>query len=80
MSHSYNHRVKPQTFQVFDLVLKENPCNQQDREKKGKFEPNCLGPFVIISTYGFGAYQLSTTKGDLFDELIIRNHLNNFYF
>lgn len=37
---SYNHRVIPRVVKVTDLVLKENPINQQDREKKGKFEPN----------------------------------------
>lgn len=28
MSHSYNHKVKPHTFEVGDLVLRENPKNQ----------------------------------------------------
>jgi len=31
MSRSYNHRVRPRVFKVGDLVLKENPRNQQDR-------------------------------------------------
>jgi hypothetical protein len=62
MSQSYNHRVKPRAFQVGDLVLRENPRNQADRENKGKFEPNWLGPFVIIAAYGSGAHQLSTME------------------
>lgn len=57
---SYNHKVKPRIFQVGELVLKENPRNQADREKKGKFEPNWLGPFVVTTVFGSGAYQLST--------------------
>lgn len=28
MSHSYNHKVKPHTFEVGDLVLRANPKNQ----------------------------------------------------
>jgi hypothetical protein len=59
--------------------LRENPCNQADREKKGKFEPNWLGPFVIIVAYGSGAYQLSTAEGDLFEEPINSIHLKKFY-
>lgn len=56
MCPRYNHKVKPQVFQVGELVLKENPCNQADREKKGKFEPNWLGPFVVTIVFGLGAY------------------------
>ena len=79
MSCSYNHKVKPRTFQVGDLVLKENPRNQQDREKKGKFEPNWLGPYVVIIVYGSEAYKLSMLEGDLFDEPINSMHLKKYY-
>lgn len=34
---SYNHKIKPRTFEVGDLVLKKNPKNQQGRQKKDKF-------------------------------------------
>lgn len=44
MFHNYNHKIKPQTFEVGDLVLKENHRNKYDHEKKDKFEPNWLGP------------------------------------
>lgn len=56
MYQSYNHKVKPRIFQVGELVLKENPRNQADREKKGKFESNWLGPFVVTAVFGSGAY------------------------
>lgn len=79
MCQRYNHKVNPRPFQIGELTLKENPCNQQDWEKKGKVEPNWLGPFVIISTYRSGAYQLSTSEGDLFDEPINNVHLKKFY-
>jgi len=79
MSISYNHKVRPRCFKVGDLVLKENPRNQQDREKKGKFEPNWLGPYVIVAAYGSGAYQLATSEGELFDDPINNMHLRRFY-
>lgn len=75
----YNNKVKPRAFQIGDLVIKKNPCNQHDWEKKGKFEPNWLGHFVIIFAYGSGAYQLSTSEGDLLDEPINSVHLKKFY-
>ncbi|GLJ24295.1 hypothetical protein SUGI_0463520 [Cryptomeria japonica] len=79
MSRSYNHKVKPRTFEVDDLVLRENPKNQQDRERKGKFEPNWLGPYIITIAYGSGAYQLSTTEGEPLEDLINNMHLCKFY-
>lgn len=79
MPRSYNHKVKPHVFQVGDLVLKDNPCNQQDREKKGKFEPNWLGPFVVVAVYGSRAYQFSTPEGELLDDPIKSIHLHKFY-
>lgn len=79
MCRSYNHKVIPRNFKVGDLVLKENPRNQQDREKKGKFEPNWLGPYVIISVYGSGVYQLTTSEGDILDEPTNSIHLKKYY-
>lgn len=79
MLRRYNHKFNPCVFQVGDLVLKENPHNQQDREKKGKFEPNWLGPFVVVAAYGSGAYQLSTLEGELLDDLINNINLSKFY-
>lgn len=79
MCRSYNHKVIPRIFLIGDLVLKENPRNQQDREKKGKFEPNWLGPYVIISAYGSGAYQLTTSEGDVLDKPTNNIHLKKYY-
>ena len=64
MSRGYNKKVRHREFQVGDLVLRENPKNQSHRERKGKFEPNWLGPFVITATFGSGAYQLSMIEGE----------------
>ena len=63
MSTQYNNKFHPREYQVGELVLRENPKNQQHREKKGKFEPNWLHPYIIIVVFGFGAYQLSTLEG-----------------
>ncbi|KAH9294692.1 hypothetical protein KI387_038280, partial [Taxus chinensis] len=47
VSRGYNKWIIPHQFEVGDLVLKENQFNTtKDQEKKGKFEPNWLGPYV----------------------------------
>ena len=79
MSKSYNKKVRPRDFQLGDLVLRENPKNQQQRIQKGKFEPNWLGPYVITEVFGSGAYQLSTTEGEKLKEPIDTLHLKRFY-
>jgi hypothetical protein len=79
MSKGYNKKVKPRKFEVGDLVLKENPKNQPNREQKGKFEPNWLGPYVITAAFGTGAYQLATPEGDVLPDPINTLHLKRFY-
>lgn len=66
----YNKDIKSHKFQLGGLVLKENQRNQQDWEKKGKFEDNWLGTYVITSKYGSGAYHLDTPKEEPLDEPI----------
>ena len=60
-------------------MLRENSKNEQNREQKGKFEPNWLGPYVITVAFGFGAYQLSTPEGEELAEPINILHLKKFY-
>lgn len=76
---SYHKKVKTQEFQIGDRILMENQKNLHEREKKGKFEPNWLGPYVIIAKYGSGAYQLATPEGDPLDDPINIMHLKRFY-
>ena len=76
MSQSYNKKVCPRSFQLGDLVLRENPKNQQQRTQKGKFKPNWLGPYIITIVYGFFAYQLSIAEGEVLKEPINTLHLN----
>ena len=56
MSPIYNKKVHPREFQLGELVLRENLKNQQNKEHKGKFEPNWLGPYIIIVAFRFGVY------------------------
>ena len=79
MSKSYNKKVRPREFQAGDLVLRENPKNQQHRVQKGKFEPNWLGPYIVTTVFGSGTYQLSTTEGEPLKEPINALHLKKFY-
>ena len=61
------------------MVLKENMKFQVDREKKGKFEPTLLDPYVVTTSFGFGAYQLSTFEGEPLNDPTNIIHLNKFY-
>lgn len=67
----YAHKkVKPHKFEVGDLVLQHNMRNLQNREKKGKFEANWLGLFIIIAKYGSRTYQISTLERDPLSKLL----------
>ena len=79
MSTQYNKKVHPHEFQVGELVLRENPKNQQHQEYKRKFEPNWLGPYIITTVFGSCAYQLSTSEGEELVEPINILHLKKFY-
>ncbi|KAH9314941.1 hypothetical protein KI387_023568, partial [Taxus chinensis] len=60
---AYDKRVCKRTFQVSDLVLKENQhVTKEEKSKWGKFAPNWLGPYIVTHTYGSGAYRLSSLK------------------
>lgn len=56
LHRSYNKKVLNQNFDIGDLVLMENPKNQVEREKLGKFELNWLGHYIVIEAFGSGAY------------------------
>ena len=80
LSKTYNKKVHPREFLVGDLVLCENSKNQKNRAQKGKFEPNWLGPFIIIVAFGLGAYLLSTLEGDQLPDPINVLHLKKALF
>ena len=79
MSKAFNKKVHPREFQVGDLVLRENPKNQQHRDQKGKFEPNWLGPYIITTTFGIGSYLVSMEEGEQLPDPINVLHLKKFY-
>lgn len=75
----FHKKFRPQKFEVGDLVLQHNMRNLQNHEKKGKFEGNWLGLFIITTKYGFGAYQIATSEGDPLPELVNIQHLKWLY-
>lgn len=79
LSRYYNKKVKPRVFQVGDLVLWENPKNRAAREKKGKWEANWIGPYIIIESFGTGTYRLLDCDGTDIAEPINSIHLKRFY-
>lgn len=79
LKRQYQKKVHHREFEVGDLVLRENPQNQQDFHKKRKFEANWLGPYVIIEKYGSRAYQLSMPEGEPLTNPLNILHLNKFY-
>ena len=64
MSQRYNKKVHSREFQVGELILRENPKNQQNRAQKGMLELDWLGPYILITSFGFSACQLSMPEGD----------------
>lgn len=79
LSRHYNKKVKPRVFQIGDLVLRESPKNQAVREKKGKWEANWIGPYLITESFGTGTYRLSDCDGTQLAEPINSIHLKRFY-
>ena len=72
-------KVKPFVFHVGDLMLKENPKNQVARERKGKWEANWIGPYIIIESFETGTYRLSDCDDTDLAEPINNIHLKWFY-
>ena len=79
LKNNFSRKVHPRSFQASDMVLKENMKVQADREKKGKFEPTWLGPYVVTTSFGSGAYQLSTLEGLVLNDPTNIIHLKKFY-
>ena len=79
LKRNFNKKVHPRQFQVGDMVLKENIKVQTNKEKKNKFEPTWLGPYVVSASFGSRAYQLSTPEGELLNDPTNIIHLKKFY-
>ena len=61
------------------MVLKENMKVQANQEKKSKFESTWFGPYVVTTSFGSGAYQLSTLEGEVLNDPTNIIHLKKFY-
>lgn len=76
----YNEGATYHSFKVGDLVLYENQRNVNVAlGKKGKFNLNWLGPYIIIEFYESGAYKLSIMDGTSLKEPINVMNLCKFY-
>lgn len=77
IKRSYSQNIKPKEFKAKDLVLKENIANIKalENEKKGKFGPKWIVPYIVIENYGKGAYKLSTIEGKQERNFINAMHL-----
>lgn len=70
----------PKEFEVEDMVLQENILNTTTKDKiQGNFEPNWVGPYIIIEVFGRGAYRLSTLDGEVLKNPINARHLKKYY-
>jgi len=48
-------------------------------EVKGKFEPNWLGPFIVVEKIGKGAYKISSMDGKEEPKTFNTTHLKCFF-
>jgi len=61
-------------------VLKVNiNKTKANDEAKGKFEPNWLGPYVVIEAIGLGAYRISSMDGKEEPNIFNVVHIKCFY-
>ena len=74
----YNRRVKLQTFQDEDLVLRrvfENMVNPVE----GKFQPNWEGPYTVVQVGVAGSYALNKLDGTSIHKMRNATHLKRYY-
>ena len=70
----------PTAFEVGDMVLIENISNTIAKDElKGKFEPNWVGPYIIMKVHGRGSYRLSTLDGEVLKNPINARHLKKYH-
>lgn len=64
MKMALDRKVRPQSYQVGDLVLKIIILPQSD--PMGKWTPNYEGPFIVKKVFSRGAMMLTTMDGEDF--------------
>ena len=62
MIMTFNKKVKPQVYQVGDLVIKHIVLPQGD--PRGKWTPTYEGPFFVKRVFSGGAMMLTTMDGE----------------
>ena len=70
----------PKAFEFGDMVSQDNTSNTTAKDElKGKFEPNWVGPYIIMKVHGRGSYRLSTLDGELLKNPINARHLKKYH-
>jgi len=59
VEYKYNSKLRPQQFQVTDLVMRKAHPYQLENKLSAKW----TGPFGVTDTLGNGAYRLETLEG-----------------
>lgn len=80
LKREFGKKSKAKEFKVGDLVLKENLNKTTTNDEiKGKFEPNWLGPYVVVDAIGSEAYKLSSMDSKEEPKTFNTIHLKHFY-
>ncbi|XP_019194065.1 PREDICTED: uncharacterized protein LOC109188017 [Ipomoea nil] len=72
-----DRRIRPRTFQVGDLVLRDRQASQP--AEGGKFVVKWEGPYRIAAVVQAGTYKLETMEGKPVDRIWNVIHLKKFY-
>ena len=77
MIKAFNKKVKPQVYQVGDLVVKRIILPQGD--PMGQWTPTYEGPFVVNKVFSGGAMMLTTMDGEDFPHPIDADIVKKYY-
>ncbi|XP_070019594.1 uncharacterized protein [Nicotiana sylvestris] len=77
MSRAFNKRVKPRQFAPEQLVLKKISPHQD--EAKGKFSPNCQGPYMVHMVLIGGSLILAEMDGEIWPKPINLDAVKRYY-
>ena len=78
LANSYNKRVKPQTFQLENLVLRRVFENTAE-PNAGKFQPNWEGPYLVTRAGQPGSYALDKLDGTPIPKMWNATYLKRYY-
>uniref|UniRef100_A0A803LVY7 Uncharacterized protein n=1 Tax=Chenopodium quinoa TaxID=63459 RepID=A0A803LVY7_CHEQI len=63
MSHAFNKKVRPRSFQVGNMVLAVRRPIITSRKTGSKFTSKWDGPYVVREVYTNGAYKIVDAEG-----------------